>query len=264
MDYEPSTYHWAPFETYHFGGPQQTDAFRDLTWFTHGDQDPANYSAVWNSPSFTSDTGVTLAGHAGTSIGSYIKWGIIGTGNMPPSGLIVPIQAGLVTQALVEVNPITPKAQDAARVFTVSSSTPIDGLTNLVLQIRAGTIFPLSPDYTPFELAQLSAPVVLSLNSGSIYREWDLRNLTYAGVDHFSASYTQEVWSFQWDLSDVGVPITDFSIGWDSHPFGNVFGVQLDQSSVFALIPEPATMVLSLGALAFGFRRTRRSHDDVS
>lgn len=253
-DYQAGSYQWAPLKVYHFGGTQQTDSFRDLTWWTHGDQEPANYYAVWQSPSFTSPGGVTLAGHAGTSIGSYIKWGIMGTGTMPSGALLGPIQAGTVTQALLDANPITPKAIDESRVFSISSSTPLDGLTGLVFQLRTGTIFPASPDFTPFELAQMAAPVVLSLNGGSIFLNWDSRELTHLSQDSFSANYTQEVWEFRWDLSGIEEPITDFSIAWDSHPFGNVFGAQLDQIAV----PEPSAAALAAAGLGLCLRRVRR------
>lgn len=261
-DYDVATYNWAPLQSYSLGGNQQTDTFRDLTWFTHGDQ--ANYNAVWNAPSFTSPGGVTLAGHAGTSIGSYIKWGIMGTGTMPSSALLGPIQAGTVTPELLAANPITPKAIDASRVFSVSTFAPVSDLSSVVLQLRTGTIFPAGMSYTPFELAQMAAPVVLSLNGGTIWREWDFRELTHVGSDMFSAQYTQEVWSFQWDLSDVNVPITDFAIHWDSHPFGNLFGAQVDQSNTYSQVvgvPEPSSLTLACAGALLCFARSRRKTD---
>lgn len=261
-DYEAGTYNWAPLQSYNLSGNQSTDSFRDLTWFTNGDQ--SNYSAVWNNPSFTSPGGVTVAGHEGTSIGSYIKWGIIGTGTMPPMPIVAAIQSGTVTQALLDANPITPKALDAERVFTVSTSTPLDGLSNIILQLRTGTIFPDSPEFTPFQLAQMAGSVVLSLNQGTILREWDFREMTHLSQDMFSTTYTQEVWAFQWDLSDIDVPITDFSIGWDSHPFGNIFGVQIDQSNSFTqVIPEPSSLGLAAVGLSLCLRRTRRIKRDA-
>ncbi|RYD26919.1 MAG: hypothetical protein EOP87_21990 [Verrucomicrobiaceae bacterium] len=262
-DYQPETYNWAPLKPYALGGTQSSDSFRDLTWHTHGN--PADYNAVWNQPSFTSPGGVTLAGNAGTSIGSYIKWGMMGTGNMPSGALLGPIQSGTVTHELIAANPITPKAIDAARAFTISTSTPLSGVTNVLLQLRTGTIFPASADYTPFQLAQMAAPVVMSLNGGTILREASFLELTHLSVDMFSTAYTQEVWAFQWNLSDISEPITDFAIHWDSHPFGNLFGAQLDQSTSFnqvVAVPEAApTLMAGVAAtLLLSLRNRRRLH----
>lgn len=261
-DYQSDTYNWAPLRSYALGGTQATDTFRDLTWFTHGDQQ--NYNAVWNQQSFTSPGGVTLAGNAGTSIGSYIKWGMIGTGTMPSGALLGPIQAGTVTSELLAANPITPKAIDASRAFTISTSTPLSGVSNVLLQLRTGTIFPASPEYTPFQLAQMAAPVVMSLNGGTIWRQASFTELTHLSADMFSTVYTQEVWAFQWDLSDISEPITDFAIHWDSHPFGNVFGAKLDQGTAFnqiVAVPEPGTTLIAGVAvtLLFSVRNRRRS-----
>jgi len=245
-------YNWAPLRTYSLGGIQQTDTFRDLTFFTHG---------TLAAPSFTSPGGVTLAGG---STGSYIKWGLMGSGTMPPTALLNPIMSGTVTEELLAANPVTPKAIDADRIFSLSCTNPVEGLQSIVLQLRMGTIFPVSPAATPFEMAQMYAPVVLSLNGGSIWLEWDFRELTHVSADPFSTTYTQEVWSFQWDLSDIGVPITDFTIHWDSHPYGNLFGAQIDQSSVFTqavdlqTVPEPSTWALVILGLAVALWKTRR------
>ncbi len=259
-DYQPETYNWAPLKSYSLGGTQSTDSFRDLTWYTHGDQQ--NYNAVWNQPSFTSPGGVTLAGNAGTSIGSYIKWGMMGTGTMPSGALLGPIQSGTVTSELLAANPITPKAMDAARAFSISTTTPLAGVTNVLLQLRTGTIFPASPDYTPFQLAQMAAPVVMSLNGGTIWREASFLELTHLSADMFSTTYTQEVWGFQWDLSDISEPITDFAIHWDSHPFGNLFGAQLDQSTSFnQVVPEPTTTLIAGMAVTLLFAVRNRRHD---
>jgi len=179
--------------------------------------------------------------------------------------LIGPIQSGTVTPELLAANPMTPKTIDAARDYSLSSSAVMQDLQTIVFQLRTSTIFPNGQSYSPYELGQMSTPVVLSLNGGSILLDWDYRSFDHVSYDQFSTGYTQEVWSFQWDLSDVQVPITDFEIRWDMFPFGNVTGVQLDQGNQFIqVVPEPSTYALMIGSGAMMLWNIRRRRKGIA
>jgi hypothetical protein len=67
-------------------------------------------------------------------------------------------------------------------------------------------------------------------------------------------------WFFQWNLSGVATPITDFSIQWSmlaNH--GQIYGLQVNQGDTFVPVPEPTSAGVLLGAIALnGLRRRRR------
>jgi hypothetical protein len=67
-------------------------------------------------------------------------------------------------------------------------------------------------------------------------------------------------WYFQWNLTGVASPITDFSIQWSMlSNHGQIYGLQVDQGSSFVAVPEPTSAGILIGAGALmSLRRHRR------
>jgi len=134
--------------------------------------------------------------------------------------------------------------------FAVSDPTALNGVETVALQIVMG----LSPTVGPSLTANSDQAVELlgSVNAGEFFiGQVD----TGQGlVDVFAQSVL-----YQWDLTSVVNPVTDFSIAFDIPAHAQIYAIRLDQSNTFtALVPEPATLV-SIGLLTLVSARRRRS-----
>lgn len=133
--------------------------------------------------------------------------------------------------------------------FSVSDASPIENVANVVFQIK------LSAPYG-FDFHNNALPV-LNYNGGSQLLASDLNGITSKSQVAFAGSLADvTTYLFQWDLSSIG-GITDFEIEFSNVQHGQIFALQLDQSSEYAvvdapfLVPEPSTAILGgLGLVA--------------
>ncbi len=142
----------------------------------------------------------------------------------------------------------------------VRDSSPVAGLKTLVLQIQIG-------EASTYDLWN-DAGAVLSYNGGSQSVTANFRSLfaqQFIGTVNMptgTENLYNNLHAFQWDLSSIAEPITDFSISFSGAQHAQVYGLQLDQSSqVYTdAVPEPATMtVLAFGAMAAFARRRKKA-----
>lgn len=134
--------------------------------------------------------------------------------------------------------------------FTVSDLTALGGVETVAMQVVMG----LSPTADPSLTANGNQAVALlgSVNAGEFFvGQVD----TGQGlVDVFAQTML-----YQWDLTSIVDPVTDFSIAFDVPAHAQIYAIRLDQADAFtALVPEP-TALASIGLLTMVSARRRRS-----
>lgn len=142
---------------------------------------------------------------------------------------------------------------------SVTDSTPVSGLTNIVFQTLVSEAF-------GYELFNDARPV-LNFNGGSqaiapnYYSKVRVdTGMTFpnpiTGVDE-ALFHTTRVQ--QWDLSGIGEPITSIAVVFSPVQHAIILELRLDQSNTFSWVPEPASMgCLGLIGLMPGRRGRRR------
>lgn len=138
----------------------------------------------------------------------------------------------------------------------VTDTTPVAGIQNVVFQVQIGEAW--TWDFTSDVLP------TLSYNGGT-------QNLVpvYSSIaeQFFNGTVTMpsgpenvyiNTHVLQWDLSGIVDPIASFSVDFGAVQHAQVYGLRLDQSSTFTLIPAPGAGVL-VGAGALLAARRRRA-----
>lgn len=107
-----------------------------------------------------------------------------------------------------------------------------------------------------------SAPV-LSYNGGSQQIAADFSGATDGGltIPNFDGTITHssnQIW--QWDLSGVAVPITEYTIDWGTTTHGTVYDLRLTEGDTFVqVVPEPSIPAFSLLSASLLILRRRRA-----
>jgi len=142
----------------------------------------------------------------------------------------------------------------APGTFAVTNTAPLVNLETVTFQLDLG-------------VDSFLASPVLSYNGGS-------QNLSAtfseqgAGPTAFTNPQTGEegtttLFGFQWDLSSIAGPVTDYTIQWTTDAHATVYNLRLDSSDSFtgnavSAVPEPSALLLvAIGGLLLLFLRTR-------
>ena len=108
----------------------------------------------------------------------------------------------------------------------------------------------------------LGADAILSYNEGSQALAADY-TATSAGNNQsgFGGPSEQTTnYAWQWDLSGVSAPITDFTVTWSTNPHGTIYQMNLDTGDTFTqAVPEPTVSLLAALSLALTALRRRRA-----
>lgn len=147
---------------------------------------------------------------------------------------------------------MTPNTNGAQ--LRVSDSTPVSSLTTIVFQIQFG-------EAMGYDFYNNVAPV-LTFTAGA--QSGTSVAATYSGVTSRFANGTFDpgtgpeplytnTYGFQWDLSGITAPITDFNITFNGVQHSSLYGMKLeqfDQNPGGNLVPEPSFALLGgLGGL---------------
>lgn len=138
---------------------------------------------------------------------------------------------------------------NATGTFMISDTTPVSGLSNLLIQVSStGNIG--------------TSAFTLDINGGDQnIAPTDSALLFSGGVNTSFGPATKYIWAFQWDLSAFG-PISSFSASWTTaEPHNLTFGARVDQGSEYVeAVPEPSTcLLLAIGLVAVTAGRRGRS-----
>lgn len=135
-----------------------------------------------------------------------------------------------------------------AGTYSLSDSSPINGLQTIVLQLDVGSVIGVAP--------------VLHWNGG---QQGMVAQFSLMSAGDYSASSpdgpiasTNHAW--QWDLRQVPDAITSYQIVWGSRTNDHLtqFEINVAASDQFTqVIPEPSTILLGLCSLFVCFRRQR-------
>jgi hypothetical protein len=140
-------------------------------------------------------------------------------------------------------------AAPGTSVFKVFDSDAVAGLKTVVFQVSTAPGAVGDPTIT--------ALPTLTYNGGTAGPAFEAGG----GVVWQNPADGFTEWYFQWNLSGVAAPITDFSIQWSMFTnHGQIYGLQVDQGNTFAAVPEPTSAGILIGAGALmSLRRRRRA-----
>lgn len=130
--------------------------------------------------------------------------------------------------------------------FEITQSAPAADLRTVVWQLDHTSDFTTGP--------------VLHFNGGN---QSLIAQFTLAQAGAFSGNgpvgpFTSQLQAFQWDLSGVGEPITEYRIVWTGGEHQSIFTLALDEGDSFIqAIPEPSAVAFSLCGLLLAIRRRR-------
>lgn len=139
--------------------------------------------------------------------------------------------------------------------FAVNDSTPLDSLATVVFQIQIG-------EASGYDFPDEVLPV-LSFNNGSAISPdaWTVSrvpNGTFTPPVGDPETLYINTWMVQWNLTAITDPITSFNVQWSAVEHAQIYALRLDQSDVYAAIPEPASLaLLGMGGLLM-MRRQRK------
>ena len=149
--------------------------------------------------------------------------------------------------------------------LSVIDGTPVDLLKNVVFQIHIGGA--LGFDFFNAVLPALTfnrGTQNLAARYTTVVRQEQTGTFPAPGAGDQPVYETSYL--LQWDLSGVAVPISSFVISFTGVQHAQIYGLRLDQSSVFtsldapAAVPEPASMaMLGCGIVALGWKARKRS-----
>jgi hypothetical protein len=138
--------------------------------------------------------------------------------------------------------------------LTVTDNSPVADLANVVFQVDIGEAW-------TYDFWNDALPV-LNCNGGGqnlvpsnavLLNKYDNGTVTMPTGEETVYINTHLL---QWDLSSVG-PVTNFSVSFNGVQHGQVYALQLNQGSVYAQVPEPATFGL-VGLCVAGLIGVRR------
>lgn len=146
--------------------------------------------------------------------------------------------------------------------IAVNDATPVTGLANIVLQVDIAEAF--GYDFQDHALPKLNyngGTQALAPVSGIVREQTFLG--TFDSPEGPQPIY-QNSYLIQWDVTGLG--ITSFSLAIKGVQHSQIYALQLDQSNLFAPVPEPTTLSLAaLGTIGlFGvYRRVRNKNRPV-
>ncbi|WP_269538721.1 PEP-CTERM sorting domain-containing protein [Cerasicoccus fimbriatus] len=134
---------------------------------------------------------------------------------------------------------------DTPGSFFITENSPLANLETVVFQSDAVGGMMVAP--------------TLSYNGGS--QALAAINTFVVGGDFSGMGSNSTIFGYQWDLSGIVDPISDFTINWTSVVHNGNYEMQLNQGDTFQVVPEPSTYALMAG-IACGalilMRRQRR------
>jgi hypothetical protein len=148
--------------------------------------------------------------------------------------------------------------------LSVTDSTPVAGLANVVFQIEIGEAW--TYDFYNDVLPVLSYTTGSGTVAGLAATAWSVAQVftgTVAMPTGEEPVYNN-TYRLQWDLSGVAETINAFSITFTGVQHAQLYAIQLDQSSVYGSVvsaspvPEPASFAALAGLGVLGLAATRR------
>jgi hypothetical protein len=134
----------------------------------------------------------------------------------------------------------------AAGTHFLSDANPLANIQTLVVQFDLGSPLADTPIFTFNGGTAGPAPAFSATADGN--------HLT--GFGGPPSPTTVHAW--QWDLSSISDPITDWSIAFTTAPHGTIYEAYLDAGDLFAqVIPEPSSVLLATLASSALLRRRR-------
>lgn len=193
-------------------------------------------SAPWPGPIGSSD--------GGDAVLERLAGGSSGGGPFPSGG-------SLYFGSFVQV-PNT----DGGRV-AIHDATPLADLENLVLQIQIGEAsgWDFFEDVLP--ALRIDGGSAIAPTLALLLEQFD--SGTFEGPNGPEPVYIN-TYLLQWDLTGVAGSIGDISIAFNAVQHAQVYQLRLDQSDVYAPVPEPGTLLLTVVGLSVlaGVRRGTR------
>ena len=141
--------------------------------------------------------------------------------------------------------------------YVINETSPVDGLATVVFQ------FDLAGGNTAGEATPFANGVPsLSYNGGSqaLAAAFTASQPGSFTGDFGGAAFSTTTYAFQWDLSSIGAPITDYKINWTTSPHTLTYELTLHSGDSFTqAVPEPSGMALALlGGITFLTGRKRK------
>jgi len=222
-----------PFIDPNFSGITQYDGWENLNAVAYP---PPTY------PHYTSTDPFSIASNQPGSNGAMLNKVSGAGGPMDPDlGNYIYVFGGMSSDATV-----------TTASFSITDSAVVSGLQNVFLQtmmVGASTL----PGGEYMEFSNGIFPV-LNYNGG-------IQNLVATNTFYFGEIDVEGIGfgdgtifhrGFQWDLSGILDPVTSIEITWNNSPHSQIYGVQLDQSDTYSVIPEPSVFALVFLALLCG------------
>lgn len=244
-----------------------------------GDLDPnnpneANRGIIPNS--MNANTRLTKISGGGYRAGASIYWqsGMGGFTGPDPFPVMMNVMAGTVTPQQAASYVTAGYKLDGEGQFRINSTfeTP-QQFDAIVFQLAISGFGPTLEAFhdgtyvSSYEFVLMLNPVTLTIN-GTEQIAGTFRNLSYTKFDSNQgegAYEVEEVWAFEWDLSNLSVPIESYTIGFANYPHASIRGLQVDAVNV---IPEPSTYALIVIGCTFTLwirnRKNRQRYGIVS
>jgi len=139
-----------------------------------------------------------------------------------------------------------------AGTFSVSDTTPVSNLEQVIFQVEVGS----------GSAGWLAADPTLTVNGSTSVSLFDSGTVSSVFDPNGSfGSVTVNTFAYQWDLSTITGPINSFDVQYTlDGTSAQIYAMQLDQGDTFAAqaVPEPGAFAAVAGILALGLVALRR------